>query len=261
MADGEIFDLLRKLGLNQYESRTYHALLMHGPTTAGNISSLAKIPRPRVYDVLSSLEKEGFVMVQPGRPVKYTALPISHVRETLKHNHKENLDRKLKEIDAVADELDSRFSNVKSSPEAKEAMDLAWTLRGRASIYAKLQDLLSSAKGPVYIATSDTGLMRKANIINNVLEAAKDKPSQIYVLAPLDKVSEHVKNSLKDKVTLVHKNDDYRFMIFDDEHVLLILTPEASNGRSKNEIALWVRSPEFSKAFKEMVHSRYDLNQ
>jgi len=54
-------ELLRRFfGLNQYEARVYIALLKR-PMSLSEVSSAAKIPKPRVYDVVRSLESKGFV--------------------------------------------------------------------------------------------------------------------------------------------------------------------------------------------------------
>jgi len=56
----EIELLRRFFGLNQYEARVYIALLRR-PMGLGEVSEAAKIPKPRVYDVVRSLESKGFV--------------------------------------------------------------------------------------------------------------------------------------------------------------------------------------------------------
>ena len=56
----EIELLRRFFGLNQYEARVYIALLKR-PMGLGEVSEAAKIPKPRVYDVVRSLESKGFV--------------------------------------------------------------------------------------------------------------------------------------------------------------------------------------------------------
>ncbi|MEM3798771.1 MAG: helix-turn-helix domain-containing protein, partial [Thermoprotei archaeon] len=62
----DYLELLKKFfGLNQYEARAYVALLKK-PMSAGEISVGAKIPKPRVYDVVRSLEAKGFVKISGG---------------------------------------------------------------------------------------------------------------------------------------------------------------------------------------------------
>src|SRR5512136_630980 len=80
----EIINSLRNIGLNQYEARAYHALTAFGSSTAGELSEVADLPRPRVYDVLRGLQDKGFVVLKPGRPVKYASLPLIEALKTLR---------------------------------------------------------------------------------------------------------------------------------------------------------------------------------
>ncbi len=63
--------LLRKIGLNEYESKAYLILLTNGSLTAEQISRNASIPLPRVYDTLMKLVRIGIVMVSESRPKLY----------------------------------------------------------------------------------------------------------------------------------------------------------------------------------------------
>ncbi len=57
----DLVELLKKFfGLNQYEAKAYIALVKK-PMRVGQISGAAKIPKPRVYDVVDSLESKGFI--------------------------------------------------------------------------------------------------------------------------------------------------------------------------------------------------------
>ncbi len=58
----KIIATLRKLGLNRYESKAYIALVSLGVTTAGKLAEKSGIPRAKVYEVLRSLERQGFAV-------------------------------------------------------------------------------------------------------------------------------------------------------------------------------------------------------
>ena len=55
--------LRRYFNLNLYEVRIWTALLSRGVSTAGELSDIGNVPRSRAYDVLESLEKKGFVVM------------------------------------------------------------------------------------------------------------------------------------------------------------------------------------------------------
>lgn len=72
---GELFsisNLLRiYLGLSEYESRVYTAILLRGGLTAGKIAVYSGVPRVKVYSCLRRLMEAGLVYEEPGRPARY----------------------------------------------------------------------------------------------------------------------------------------------------------------------------------------------
>ena len=72
----EIFELLQRLGLTEYESKTLTSLIRLGEAKAPDISREAQVPKTRVYDVLDKLMERDLIIEIQGRPKKY------RVRET-----------------------------------------------------------------------------------------------------------------------------------------------------------------------------------
>ena len=66
-------DKLKNLGLSDYESAVYIALLKHGPKKGKPLADLAKIPRTSVYSNLESLEKKAFITLTQKSPKIYKA--------------------------------------------------------------------------------------------------------------------------------------------------------------------------------------------
>ena len=55
---------LKDFGLNSYEAKIWTALLSRGVSSAGELSDIANVPRSRAYDILESLEKKGFILIE-----------------------------------------------------------------------------------------------------------------------------------------------------------------------------------------------------
>src|SRR3972149_2726651 len=83
-------ELVRRIkehfNLNIYETKVWLALLSKGISSAGEIAEISGVPRSRTYDVLESLEKEGFAIAKLGKPVKYIAVKPTPVIKKLKTN-------------------------------------------------------------------------------------------------------------------------------------------------------------------------------
>ena len=71
-------ELVKKIkdyfNLNIYETKVWLALLSKGIASAGEIAELSGVPRSRTYDVLESLEKQGFAIAKIGKPTRSIAV-------------------------------------------------------------------------------------------------------------------------------------------------------------------------------------------
>lgn len=80
--DLQAVESLKQFDLNEYEAKTFVVLLQMDNAPASEISDAANVPKSRIYDVLSELEKKGLVTKQPSSPKKYSA---NHARRSLEH--------------------------------------------------------------------------------------------------------------------------------------------------------------------------------
>lgn len=80
----KLIDQLMLLGLTQYEAQAYIALVVLQRATAAKIAEESKIPRPKVYEALDSLERKGFILSIAGTPVTYIAKSPKEVIANLK---------------------------------------------------------------------------------------------------------------------------------------------------------------------------------
>ncbi len=141
---GEAKRVLRELGLTQYETRAYLALLDKGALTASQISEYAEVPYSKIYEVLASLEKKGWTKAERGRPSKYYPKSPSEALEAAKLR----LEEMTKSWEqAILSELQPLYEKrgIREKPDI-------WILRGEFSILAKLKETLDKAKKEVMIA-------------------------------------------------------------------------------------------------------------
>jgi sugar-specific transcriptional regulator TrmB len=136
--------LLRELGLTEYEARAYTALVSFGPATAGRLSESAGVPYSRVYDILSKLERRGWVEVRAGRPAEYRARPPAEVMRLLKAEQ----ERKLKE----ASELIVRELEPVYERRAEVKKPEVWIIRGWNNVLTRLAEMVSRAKLEVLVS-------------------------------------------------------------------------------------------------------------
>ncbi|NOZ82337.1 MAG: TrmB family transcriptional regulator [Euryarchaeota archaeon] len=145
VVDRRLVELLRRLGLSEYEARTYLALVQRGSATVREIRELAGIPYAREYDVLESLERRGYVLAQPGRPRRYLAVAPQEV-----------LERELESIRRAVEELSSALSRLYSAaPDGESLHEAVWVIRGRQNIVERCRSMVNTAEAEVLLMGSN----------------------------------------------------------------------------------------------------------
>lgn len=235
---------LRGLGLNEYEAKAYYALASSATCTAGELSTRAALPRPRVYDVLTSLQDQGFVVLRPGRPVKYSALPITEAIETLKKQKRAELEKQLTHYENVSKEMQSKIK-AGSLTGAFSTEDNVWTLKGKDAINSKLASMLADAKTHVVVSSSQLGLQQKFKIHGELLKQARSRGVKIHIVAP--KIAPEV-TSVASSTSQVGLPT--RFVLADDQALLFLTTEET---HSDDEVGLWLKNPHVTATLKQLV--------
>src|SRR3989338_1882483 len=239
----EALNLRKRVGVNQYESRLYLALLTKGATSASDSANIADIPRPRAYDVLDKLEKRGLISSQPGRPIKFAAVPIEEAFMNLKKHKVSEHNQDLGDMEVIKNDFKKTMkdTDMKESPSAG---DFVWVLKDSQNINSKIDNLLTGAQKHIYIATSEKKLKDKLDLFSTHLKTARDRGVEIKINS---KSSTAV---LKEARQIAHsvKSESFHRMMIVDNDVLLFLTPE----NSKTEVASWIRSPYFSESMRKL---------
>jgi len=136
--------VLRELGLTDYETRAYLALLEHGVLTASQISESADVPYSKVYETLTSLERKGWIETEKGRPGRYYPKAPSEALTIAKMQ----LEEKVKTWEkTVTNELQPFYEKR----EIREKPDI-WILRGELSTITKLREMLEKTKSELMVA-------------------------------------------------------------------------------------------------------------
>jgi sugar-specific transcriptional regulator TrmB len=125
---------LVNLGLSDYAIRAYLSLLRHHPINGSQLSTRSGIPRARIYDVLRTLKKRGFVAeTQKGR---FVPLPPGELITQLRRNHEADL---------------KRLTSLIEEAQAPSEHDFIWTIGGYRRVMEKAREMIDSARQEIYI--------------------------------------------------------------------------------------------------------------
>ena len=241
----DVLDSLRQIGLNLYERKLWVALLSRGTSTAGELSSLAKVPHSRTYDVLESLAEKGFVVVQTTKPLKYMAMHPKDALERAKKTLKEKMDITIDRItklqnSSVLKELEKVY---KTGVKIVEPGEMTGALKGRDAFYQQLETVFKNAKNEISIFTTSKGLVDLSSIHSDILKKAAERGVKIRIAAPYGKELSPVLNNIR-QFAEVRKTDkigvDGRFIVADGNHVVMALTDEEVH--PTQDFALWSQS-------------------
>ena len=240
-AKQKLVTLLRSIGLNQYEAQAYASLLLFGEATAGELSNKAEIPRPRVYDIITRPEKKGFVVVQPGRPVKYRAVPPKEAIQAYLKLKEDEFRREYERIKKIAEELE-RASEVGAPREEEGGF---WVLNTDNLLRTRLQTLLSSSSTEVLATLTPDFVAEYGNTLIPLLEEAAAKGVRVRVVLPKGLAGTF---ALSGDIEVIESEADLPPAVMVDNKAALIALP-------KSRQAVLVDEPEFSRTFKRMVET------
>lgn len=257
-------DALKTIGLNKYERNLWAALLSRGTSTAGELSDISNVPRSRCYDVLESLADRGFVIVQPGKPMKYVAI-----------NPREALERAKKKIHEEARELGDKIDRLVKTDAIKELEklhkenirtikpeDLSGSIKGRQAMLQHMELMLKNARKSIKLMTTEAGLIEFAQNHMSHIKKAAESGVKIQLAAPVNKNTSDVAKDLS-KYAQVRNIEDVekiekmlgRLCIIDGEEFVLGLTDDIKTHPTQ-DVAFWSQS---SHAASNVIEPMFEL--
>jgi sugar-specific transcriptional regulator TrmB len=239
--------------LNEYEIKTWTALLSRGESTAGELAEISTVPRSRVYDILESLTSKGYVAKKNATPIRYKTVSPEEALKAAKKNAKLKAEteasalEKIKSGDAFRD-LD-KFYKQGSEQIKSEVVGL---IKGRKNLHAQLRSMVADAKKTITIATTANGMARKARTLQTELKKAKEKGVAVRFISSHDSLPEELKGIAELRK---HKAGS-RFVIVDDKTVLFMMDDD-KNVHESYDTGIVVNSGFFAKGFEHMLNNHW----
>ncbi|MBS3052126.1 MAG: TrmB family transcriptional regulator [Candidatus Aenigmarchaeota archaeon] len=261
VGSAQLMDSLRGIGLNLYERKLWVSLLAKGVATAGELSSIAHVPRSRTYDVLQTLADKGFAIVQTSKPLKYVAVPPSEALEKAKQRLKEDLETKAERIERLKgskllDELDSIH---KQGMEMVSPEDMTGSLKGRYSAIQQLDFMFKGAENSVNIITTASGLNELFENHLSVIKGLKQRGVKIRIATKInDGCADAVKalSSLADIRKISEKDLPIhgKFAVVDGQQMIFGLSDP--DDMQSQHMMFWTKS---QHASKNLANPLFDL--
>lgn len=152
---------LMKLGLNANEAKVIEALTYLGPSGAYDVHRYSGVPRNKVYEILERFGKNGYVDIQPGRPMLYRVSNPDNIITNLVEDYRragEEVKSALRDMQPGTGDADTAY---------------AWVVKGREAARRKLADLIYSAESDIFMIGGFPS--EYVNHVSSSLKAARER--------------------------------------------------------------------------------------
>jgi sugar-specific transcriptional regulator TrmB len=150
--DEELIKQLEEMGLTRNEAKIYLAMLGRPVYKAAEIAQAAGVPRPKVYEALTSLQNKGLCYPIPGNVAQYSAVAPKQALSDLQRRTEQELQEELARRQRLMNELVEQLLPLHSAGQTETgALRYIDLLYERTRITQVANDLLASARESVYI--------------------------------------------------------------------------------------------------------------
>lgn len=220
---------MERIGLTGYEIKTFSVLLKSNGLTASTISKESGVSYSKIYEVLASLQKKGWIGSDGARPTKYFAKsPATGLQTTRQRMESEFVD----DQNTILNELSPIYekSGVSEKPDI-------WVLTGAINIASKMLEMVESCRDEVMIAIPEAGQALVSQALPK-LRALKEKGVDITVLTSDKMGSESLKAISRIAAVKVKKGLFGGGIISDKRYVVILLGPEVGS-KTADTVAIW----------------------
>lgn len=138
----EIAMTLQQLGMLEHEARTLAALLERHDATAQDVADAVGIPYTKIYGILQSLEKQGFLKTTLERPKKYRPINPDAIVDIILKKRKEEFEL----MERLAKEKHNILSKTYNSGTAYRGTERVWFLPTQEAVWDTVEDFISTPK-------------------------------------------------------------------------------------------------------------------
>lgn len=245
----DIIETLNKIGLTKYESLAFYYLNSMIEAKAPEISEKSKIPRTKIYTVLKSLEKKGFIEINKGHPNIYKSIDPSIIFK----RERKKINDELKNA-----ELELVYNHENQTIKTQAPM---WLIRGEKKIVNKEIELIKKAKTHVNMRIGflfEEEIQQLKNTLKN-----KSESIDINILASpyciINNKKVNIKEELENPNINIYNTDlpYVKMMICDGKEMLHIYSKFNEKTRSpinETSIAMWNQYPEICKNYDDRYY-------
>ena len=234
----KLFELLMQLGLSQYESKCYVALLGNFPAKPYQIGKTAGIPSAKIYEVIARLEQKGLIAEVSGEEKSYIPkdpdMAIGEWREQYLHLLKE-------------------AQKALKSQMTEKPVNAVWNVKGRREIVRLGKDLIARAAKSIFLAAS----AKLMEVWLPDLAEAQNRGVSVHLIAygELESPSTDVSVRELKKYTLRQNKRPGTVLAVDTHYALFV------SSQNEKLQGAWTQNPAIAAIAEEYVDDKLFIEQ
>jgi len=239
MIEQQSKELLKQLGLTEYEAKAYLSLVRFGKCSAEKISSAGSIPLPRVYDTMNTLAERGLISISKTRPKMFEVVNVKSFFDILKNDEKRKTEEKIKSIDDISSQFLKLISSLPTEKYVVNEDDASLTFIKRGINVGDAWDQIQNeTKKELLVFAGDLSWVNSRTKFIREL-TRKGVKYRIIFFKCIKEVVPNVKKAINNGAELRCYNDpsnDLRGIVSDSEKIYLvqkILKSEAGTRKIK----------------------------
>jgi sugar-specific transcriptional regulator TrmB len=237
LEDIGLLEDLKTIGLTEYESKVYIALLINGPMSGNDTHRASGVPHGKTYNTLERLQERGLVNILTEKPKVFKAVDPNIVIQDM-------LDKRLNKFQELNKTLPAKLESMKRSRLKKEPISekIQFVCEESDAMFNRLYRTSKKTLRRIY--TCEEQHYERVKIIDGLIK--KGVKVQFLVTKITEKGLEWSKEDAQKGIEVrYYPVENIRLNIKDDSEVIItILNPKDP----KDKIYLYAQSDGLAKA-------------
>jgi sugar-specific transcriptional regulator TrmB len=230
---------LELLGLNEYESKAYQAIVDLGESKSHQISAKSGVPYGRIYDVLNSLESKGLIKLVLKKPKTYNAIDPELILI-------KQIEKQISELEKLKEETKQMKRKYERFPE-----DAVFVVKGKENFHRLLSNETPTEKSGYNIKYTSEPHPNWMRQIKNAMKRGVD----VKTLTRFDnETRDNLKKWLKIQKTIKEFPNEGVAMEIKDEKTVII-------GLIKSDMTLVINDDAFGKMMANLFREAYKTSK
>jgi sugar-specific transcriptional regulator TrmB len=246
------------IGFSQADAQVYLFLSRKGPQKGRAISKALNMNKQQLYPCLKNLQNKGIVNATIEFPARFSAVPFEKVLDLF-------IRAKMEEAQRIQQSRERILSDWQSIAigETEETSAKFTVLKGRGTIYSKIQQMILETKNQVSTITTVPGLMQaeQRGIFDVTFSHPLKSKIQFRFLAELSEQNVNIMKTLfkataNAKLNVAGRNPDLGLKLFpqmiirDEEEALFFVRPKTEASIIEpDDVCLWTDCKTLVQAF------------